>query len=313
MGGPGLRLMSMLAQSGHSLARSSIRTVKSRSKSGRFSIASNIASMLRCAVRRWHSEPDQESLMFRPSSPARSASPPTRPPRDPTRQGLERGGSLRDPRRRAPRPPRIDPRRTRCPRHRARPQAGRPRPRLAAALKQLNPWLSDDNLHKAVRTVTDVQARRPHRGEREALHTTDLRHRPGAGPRRRQEEPPCPLLRLRRSRPTTSSSSRAQFKVQGKKKTSARRDAVRQRHPARDHRVQEPDARRGVEGRGHRPVLAVPGDGGAIPRPGPPKLFETIQLLVATCGQAAVYGTVAHAASLLRRVEDALPARPWPT
>jgi type I site-specific restriction-modification system R (restriction) subunit len=30
--------------------------------------------------------------------------------------------------------------------------------RLARALKKLNPWLSDDNIHKAVRAVTGVQA-----------------------------------------------------------------------------------------------------------------------------------------------------------
>lgn len=30
--------------------------------------------------------------------------------------------------------------------------------RLAAALKRLNPWLSDDNVHKAIRAVTSVQA-----------------------------------------------------------------------------------------------------------------------------------------------------------
>src|ERR1700704_6019400 len=29
--------------------------------------------------------------------------------------------------------------------------------RLRAALSKLNPWLSDDNLHKAVRTITSAQ------------------------------------------------------------------------------------------------------------------------------------------------------------
>ena len=40
---------------------------------------------------------------------------------------------------------------------------------------------------------------------------------------------------------------------------------------------------------------------------GAPKLFETMQVLVATCGQAAVYGTVHDAAPFLRRVEGAVP------
>ena len=30
--------------------------------------------------------------------------------------------------------------------------------RLRKALKKLNPWISDDNLHKAVRAVTSVQS-----------------------------------------------------------------------------------------------------------------------------------------------------------
>src|SRR4051812_6622200 len=42
--------------------------------------------------------------------------------------------------------------------------------RLEVALRRLNPWLSDDNLHKAVRTITSVQAAGLIEAN-EALHT----------------------------------------------------------------------------------------------------------------------------------------------
>ena len=44
-------------------------------------------------------------------------------------------------------------------------------PRLSAALKKLNPWISDDNVHKAVRAITGVQASSLIEAS-EKLHTT---------------------------------------------------------------------------------------------------------------------------------------------
>ena len=72
---------------------------------------------------------------------------------------MERGGAVGRPRRRAARTARL----------RLRPpetlEAERESlrdvvlvGRLESALKKLNPWISDDNLHKAVRAVTSVQA-----------------------------------------------------------------------------------------------------------------------------------------------------------
>jgi type I restriction enzyme, R subunit len=44
-------------------------------------------------------------------------------------------------------------------------------PRLAAAIKKLNPWISDDNVHKAVRAITGLQVTNLIEAS-EKLHTT---------------------------------------------------------------------------------------------------------------------------------------------
>ena len=44
-------------------------------------------------------------------------------------------------------------------------------PRLAAAIKKLNPWISDDNVHKAVRSITGLQVTSLIEAS-EKLHTT---------------------------------------------------------------------------------------------------------------------------------------------
>ena len=90
--------------------------------------------------------------------------------------------------------------------------------RLEVALRRLNPWLSDDNLHKAVRAITGVQATSLIEANEE-LHTdAHLRHLARAGPRRGAQEP-------RRSASSTSTSPAnnefvvtRQFKVKGAKK-----------------------------------------------------------------------------------------------
>jgi type I restriction enzyme, R subunit len=57
--------------------------------------------------------------------------------------------------------------------------------RLETALRRLNPWLSDDNKHKAVRATTSTQAASLIEAN-ETLHTAlTVRHRARAGSRRR--------------------------------------------------------------------------------------------------------------------------------
>ena len=83
----------------------------------------------------------------------------------------------------------------------------------------------------------------------------------------------------------------SQFRVdipgtQGTEVHRARRGAVRERHPARAGRVQEAGQHWG-DGRGHRQHLRYADRRGSPVPEGNPRLFHTMQLLVATCGDRA--------------------------
>jgi type I restriction enzyme R subunit len=164
--------------------------------------------------------------------------------------------------------------------------------RLSQALKKLNPWLSDDNLHRAVRAVTGVQASSLIEVS-EKLHTTmtygtALEQDLGDGKKSH------PVRFFDFDDPTRNELVvTRQFKVHGTKK-NIRTDVMlfvngiplgiiecksptlgdAWKHEALDQfsRYQEMEDR-------YREL-------------GTPKLFETIQVLVATCAQAAVAGTV---------------------
>lgn len=164
--------------------------------------------------------------------------------------------------------------------------------RLAKALKKLNPWLSDDNLHKAVRSVGAVQSATLIEASdavyKTLVHTRSFEQDRGDGRKSHDvrfidfDDPSNNELLVTR-----------QYAVKGAKKT-IRPDIVvfvngiplaviecknptlgeAWRLEAIDQfsRYQELDDK-------YREL-------------GAPKLFETVQILVATCGQAAVYGTV---------------------
>ena len=139
--------------------------------------------------------------------------------------------------------------------------------RLAAALKRLNPWLSETNVAKAVKAVTQVPAAslaeanetlytsltygialEQDRGGGRKSHTVrflDFEH-PGA--QRVDRHPAVPGARVEEAR-------------------HPRRRRLRQRPAARDHRVQEPHHRRRVEGRGGE--AAPPLSGGRLALEGP--------------------------------------------
>lgn len=164
--------------------------------------------------------------------------------------------------------------------------------RLAAALKRLNPWISDDNLHKALRAVTAVPASSIIEAS-EKLHTTltygiSLEQDLGDGKKNHSvhffdfDDPRKNELVVTR-----------QFRVQGSKKNI------------------RPDLVLFINGiplvviECKSPTLGEAWKVDAIdqfsryqelePRfreLGAPKLFEPVQILVATCGQAAFYGTV---------------------
>lgn len=164
--------------------------------------------------------------------------------------------------------------------------------RLAAALERLNPWLSDDNLHKAIRAVTSVQATSLIEAS-EKLHTTlthgiSLEQDRGEGKKGQ-------TVRFFDFDDTSKNEFvvTQQFRVQGGKKNI------------------RPDIVLLVNGiplviiECKSPTLGADWKREAIdqfsryqelePRYrdlGAPKLFELVQLLVATCGSAASYGTV---------------------
>ncbi len=164
--------------------------------------------------------------------------------------------------------------------------------RLATALKRLNPWLSDDNAHKAVRVVTHVSAASLIEAS-EKVHTAltygvSLEQDRGDGKKGQTvrfidfENPAKNELIVTR-----------QYKVQGPKKNI------------------RPDLVLFVNGvpivviECKSPTLGEAWKAEAIdqfsryqelePRYrdlGAPKLFEPVQILVATCTHAACYGTV---------------------
>ncbi|MDC0678986.1 type I restriction endonuclease subunit R [Sorangium atrum] len=164
--------------------------------------------------------------------------------------------------------------------------------RLAKALKKLNPWLSDDNLHKAVRSVGAVQSATLIEASEEVyetlVHTRSFEQDLGDGRKSHDvrffdfDNPTNNELLVTR-----------QYAVKGAKKTiypdivvfingiplavieckspklgeAWKLEAIDQ-----FSRYQELDDK-------YREL-------------GAPRLFETVQVLIATCRQAAVYGTV---------------------
>jgi type I restriction enzyme R subunit len=163
---------------------------------------------------------------------------------------------------------------------------------LAEALKRLNPWLSDDNLHKAVRAVTNVQATNLIEAN-EKLYTTltygiSLEQDRGDG---------------------RTSHSVHFFNFDDPKKNDFVVTRQYRVKGAKQHII--PDITLFVNGvplaiiECKSPTLGEKWKAEAIDQVlryqqigeqhkdiGAPKLFETIQLIVVTCDQAAHYGTV---------------------
>ena len=181
--------------------------------------------------------------------------------------------------------------------------------RLGAALKKLNPWLSDENVQRAVRSVTGVASTSLIEAS-EKLHTMltygiSLEQDLGDGSGKKSH----PVRFFDFDEPARNQFVvTRQFTAQGTKKnirpdlmlfvngvplgiieckSPTLGDAWKAEAIDQFSRYQEAEER-------YREL-------------GTPKLFETIQVLVATCGQAAVYWDRADAAPVLRRVEDPLP------
>jgi type I restriction enzyme R subunit len=164
--------------------------------------------------------------------------------------------------------------------------------RLAAALKRLNPWLSDDNLQKVLRAVTTVQAASLIEAS-EKLHTVltygiSVEQDLGDGKKGQTvrlfdfDAPTRNELLVTR-----------QFKVRGAKKHIIV-DAVIFVNgvPLVVIECKSPTLGEQWREQAIDQLLRYEELGEQYKDLGAPKLFETTQIIVATCGQAAVYGTV---------------------
>jgi type I restriction enzyme R subunit len=164
--------------------------------------------------------------------------------------------------------------------------------RLSAALKKLNPWLSDDNVAKATRAVTGLQAASLiEASEKQYVTLTQgisLEQDRGEGKRSYDvrffdfEKPERNELVVTK-----------QFTLQGTKK-NIRPDLIVYVNgiPLAIIECKSPTLGEEWKREAIKQFSRYQELGEEFREEGAPRLFETMQLLVATCGQAAVYGTV---------------------
>ncbi len=164
--------------------------------------------------------------------------------------------------------------------------------RLAAALKRLNPWLSDDNIQRAIRAVTSVQAASLIEVS-EKLHTAltygiSLEQDLGDGKKGQTvrffdfESPTRNEFVVTR-----------QFRVQGSKK-NIRPDIVLLVNgiPLVVIECKSPTLGEGWKAEAIDQFSRYQELESRYRELGAPKLFESVQVLVTTCGHAAAYGTI---------------------
>ncbi len=167
--------------------------------------------------------------------------------------------------------------------------------RLGAALKRLNPWISDDNISKAIRAVTSVNAASLIEAS-EKLHTiltygVSLEQDLGDGKKGQTVR----FLEFDSADPTATNEFivTRQFRVQGAKK-NIRPDVVVLVNgiPIAVIENKSPTLGEGWKAEALDQFCRYQELEGRYRELGAPKLFEPVQFLVATCGQAACYGTV---------------------
>jgi type I restriction enzyme R subunit len=164
--------------------------------------------------------------------------------------------------------------------------------RLAAALKRLNPWLSDDNVQKAVRAITSVQAASLIEAS-ETIYTAlthgiSLEQDRGDGKKGQTvrffdfDDPKRNELLVSR-----------QYSVQGAKK-NIRPDIVLFVNgiPLAVIECKSPTLGEGWKAEAIDQFSRYQELESRYRELGAPRLFASVQVLVATCGQAACYGTV---------------------
>ena len=164
--------------------------------------------------------------------------------------------------------------------------------RLAHALKKLNPWLSPENVHKAVRAITSTPAASLIEAN-EKLHTTlthgiTLEQDVGSG-KKNQTVQFIDFTRPERNEFLVT----RQYRVRGAKK-EIRADIVVFVNgiPLAVIECKSPTLGDKWLDEAVRQLLRYQEVGSEFKDLGAPRLFETVQLVIATCGQAASYGTL---------------------
>lgn len=164
--------------------------------------------------------------------------------------------------------------------------------RLATAVKRLNPWLSDDNVHKAIRAVTSIPAASLIEAS-EKLHTAltygiSLEQDRGDGKKGQTVR----FFDFGDPKKNEFIVTR-QFRVQGSKK-NIRPDIVLLVNgiPLVVIECKSPTLGEGWKAEAIDQFSRYQELESRYRELGAPKLFEPVQLLIATCGPAAVYGTV---------------------
>lgn len=179
--------------------------------------------------------------------------------------------------------------------------------RLSAALKKLNPWLSEDNVHKAIRAVTNVPATSLIEAS-EKLHT--ILTRGIALEQDRGDGKKSHTVRFFEfEKPERNEFIvTQQFKVQGAKK-NIRPDIVLFANgiPLVVIECKSPTLGEGWKAEAIDQFSRYQELEERYRDLGAPKLFEPVQVLVATCGQAACYGTVTTPHRFYAEWK-----RPWP-
>ena len=185
--------------------------------------------------------------------------------------------------------------------------------RLAAALKRLNPWLSDTNVAAAVKAVTQVPATSLAEAN-EKLYTSltygiSLEQDRGDGRKSHTvrffdfDDPDNNEWIVTR-----------QYRVRGSKKHIIP-DVVAFVNglPLAIIECKSPTIGDGWKSEAVQQLHRYQELGSRWKNQGAPKVFEAAQILIGTCGERAVYGHRRHPGTVLPRVERALPANPRPT
>jgi type I restriction enzyme R subunit len=164
--------------------------------------------------------------------------------------------------------------------------------RIAKALRRLNPWLSPENVHKAVRAITSASAESLIDAN-EKLHTIlthgiSLDQDMGSGMKGQTVH----FIDFDRPKRNELFVTR-QYRVLGTKK-EIRADLVVFVNgiPLAVIECKSPTLGDKWLDEAVRQILRYQEIGSEYKDLGAPRLFETVQLVIATCGQAAAYGTV---------------------